>query len=193
MHCAYCGSWVEHVSYVPCASCGRPTNGSLVRAPGGGAGMTPAVIVIVVVLAGLVIVSILGILSAIAIPNLLTAMQRSRQKRTIADLRTITTAAESYAVDNNVYPRAASIDDLKPLLAPKYLSAVPVYDGWGTKLRYQCTNADCSGYEISSAGSDKTFEHAAAAEYGEQQTSAFDCDIVLVNAKFVQYPSGVQP
>jgi Tfp pilus assembly protein PilE len=154
--------------------------------------MSPAVIVVVVVLAGFVIVSILGILSAIAIPNLLTAMQRSRQKRTLADMRTITTATESYAVDNNVYPRAASIDELKPLLAPKYVRVVPVYDGWDTKLRYRCTNADCSGYEISSAGSDKTFEHAAAAEYGEQETSAFDCDVVLLNGKFVQYPSGVQ-
>ncbi len=40
----------------------------------------------------LIVVAIIGILAAIAIPNLLTAMQRSKQKRTMADMRTIATA-----------------------------------------------------------------------------------------------------
>ena len=35
----------------------------------------------------LIVVAIIGILAAIAIPNLLTAMQRSKQKRTMADMR----------------------------------------------------------------------------------------------------------
>ncbi|MDQ6799248.1 MAG: prepilin-type N-terminal cleavage/methylation domain-containing protein, partial [Acidobacteriota bacterium] len=39
----------------------------------------------------LIVVAIIGILAAIAIPNLLTAMQRSKQKRTMADMRTIAT------------------------------------------------------------------------------------------------------
>jgi len=40
----------------------------------------------------LIVVAIIGILAAIAIPNLLTAMQRARQKRSMADMRTIATA-----------------------------------------------------------------------------------------------------
>ncbi|HMC21457.1 MAG TPA: prepilin-type N-terminal cleavage/methylation domain-containing protein, partial [Thermoanaerobaculia bacterium] len=43
----------------------------------------------------LIVVAIIGILAAIAIPNLLTAMQRSKQKRTMADMRTIATAWEA--------------------------------------------------------------------------------------------------
>src|SRR5436309_760920 len=43
----------------------------------------------------LIVVAIIGILAAIAIPNLLTAMQRSKQKRTMADMRTIATASSS--------------------------------------------------------------------------------------------------
>jgi len=158
----------------------------------GGSGMNPAMIVIAVVVAGFAIVAILGIFSAIAIPNLMTALQRSKQKRTVADMRMVATAAASYATDNSAYPRAASIDQVKAVLVPKWVRAVPLYDGWGTPLRYRCTIEDCSGYEISSAGSDKTFEHDGAAEYGEQQTTNFDCDIVLMNSKFVQYPAGVQ-
>ena len=47
----------------------------------------------------LIVVAIIGILAAIAIPNLLTAMQRSKQKRTMADMRTIATAWEARATD----------------------------------------------------------------------------------------------
>jgi prepilin-type N-terminal cleavage/methylation domain-containing protein len=45
----------------------------------------------------LIVVAIIGILAAIAIPNLLTAMQRSKQKRTMADMRTIATSWEARA------------------------------------------------------------------------------------------------
>src|SRR5438132_10958237 len=45
----------------------------------------------------LIVVAIIGILAAIAIPNLLTAMQRSKQKRTMADMRTIAPAWEARA------------------------------------------------------------------------------------------------
>ena len=50
----------------------------------------------------LIVVAIIGILAAIAIPNLLTAMQRAKQKRTMADIRTIATAWEARATDVNL-------------------------------------------------------------------------------------------
>ena len=49
----------------------------------------------------LIVVAIIGILAAIAIPNLLTAMQRSRQKRSMADMRTNAQALEARATDVN--------------------------------------------------------------------------------------------
>src|SRR6185369_8263053 len=51
----------------------------------------------------LIVIAIIGILAAIAIPNLLNAVQRGKQKRTMSDMRTMATAIEAYAVDNNVY------------------------------------------------------------------------------------------
>src|SRR5881394_65381 len=54
----------------------------------------------------LIVVAIIGILAAIAIPNLLTAMQRSKQKRTMADMRTMATAWEARATDVNRYNAA---------------------------------------------------------------------------------------
>ncbi len=56
----------------------------------------------------LIVVAIIGIIAAIAIPNLLNAINRGRQKRTMADIRTIGTACEAYAVDNSSYPSIAS-------------------------------------------------------------------------------------
>jgi type II secretion system protein G len=50
----------------------------------------------------LIVIAIIGILAAIAIPNLLNAVQRGKQKRSMSDMRTMATAVEAYAVDNNV-------------------------------------------------------------------------------------------
>lgn len=52
----------------------------------------------------LIVVAIIAILAAIAIPNLLDAMVRSKVSRTRADLRTVAVALESYAADNTKYP-----------------------------------------------------------------------------------------
>ena len=54
----------------------------------------------------LIVIAIIGILAAIAIPNLLNAVQRGKQKRTMSDMRALATAIEAYAVDNNAYPAA---------------------------------------------------------------------------------------
>ncbi len=52
----------------------------------------------------LVVVAIIAILAAIAIPNLLEAQTRSKVSRTRADLRSLATGLELYLVDNNTYP-----------------------------------------------------------------------------------------
>jgi len=52
----------------------------------------------------LIVVAIIAILAAIAIPNFLEAQVRSKVSRAKADMRTIVTALEAYSVDNNQYP-----------------------------------------------------------------------------------------
>src|ERR1051326_4375037 len=88
----------------------------------------------------LIVVAIIGILAAIAIPNLLTAMQRSKQKRTMADMRSIATAWEARATDTNKYNAAGAISvpsnavstsQLSGILAPTYIKQLPAKDGWG--------------------------------------------------------------
>ena len=66
----------------------------------------------------LIVVAIIAILAAIAVPNFLEAQTRSKVARVYADLRSAAIAMESYAVDNNGYP---------PLGAPEEFA---VWNGW---------------------------------------------------------------
>jgi len=149
----------------------------------------------------LIVVAIIGILAAIAIPNLLTAMQRSKQKRTMADMRTIATAWEARATDVNRYNAAgvtfpttgAQIDDLNSFLAPTYVKTFPTKDGWGTAWGLGVdqswgATAPAQVYAIISYGKDSTSQSTAAGG----ATTNFDCDIVYSNGTFIQYPEGVQ-
>jgi prepilin-type N-terminal cleavage/methylation domain-containing protein len=52
----------------------------------------------------LIVVAIIAILAAIAVPNFLEAQVRSKVSRVKADVRSIATAVESYYVDTNDYP-----------------------------------------------------------------------------------------
>jgi len=53
----------------------------------------------------LIVVAIIAILAAIAVPNFLEAQTRSKVSRVKADLRSLATAIEAYAVDHNKVPR----------------------------------------------------------------------------------------
>ena len=160
----------------------------------------------------LIVVAIIGILAAIAIPNLLTAMQRSKQKRTMADMRTAATAWEARATDTNKYNAAAGAlsviglatndaTGLSGALVPTYIKLLPVKDGWGNKVRFRTDQAwnnaaPAQNYVVWSAakngdaagtnGFDATSSGAGGA------TTNFNADIVFTNGVFVQYPEGAQ-
>lgn len=54
----------------------------------------------------LIVVAIIAILAAIAVPNFLEAQVRSKVARARTDMRSVATALEAYAVDNNTPPWA---------------------------------------------------------------------------------------
>src|SRR5437867_5795441 len=84
----------------------------------------------------LIVVAIIGIIAAIAIPNLLNAIDRGKQKRTMADIRSIGTATEAYSVDTNIYPTAADATALKTVLETTYIKKMPMQDGWNNNIVY---------------------------------------------------------
>lgn len=57
----------------------------------------------------LIVVAIIAILAAIAVPNFLAAQTRAKVSRVTADMRSIATAFETYRLDNGAYPEYAVI------------------------------------------------------------------------------------
>jgi general secretion pathway protein G len=146
----------------------------------------------------LIVIAIIGILAAIAIPNLLNAVQRGKQKRTMSDIKALATAIEAYHVDNSTYPTAAcqsgmytdpgtALDDNSfTLLVPTYIGHVPVRDGWSNFYLYNL-NGGKTFYNIRSLG-----RNGAIDATGCGTTTDFNDDIVFINGAFVQWPEGAQ-
>ncbi len=66
----------------------------------------------------LIVVAIIAVLAAIAVPNFLEAQTRAKVSRVKADLRSVATAIEAYAVDEGQYPRDG--DDIDPFNAANF-------------------------------------------------------------------------
>lgn len=197
--CPYCGTTLNPDSRT-CPACGKTAG-----APAPAAGLPPplpraksktpwGVIIAVGCFGGIIF---LGIIAAILIPNFLDALQKAKTKRTLADLRQIGTALESYRVDNGALPAADSLPGLADALLP-YLAEFPVIDGWQRELRYQCWpqygDPGCSTYRLASAGRDGVFEHDDLSEYVQEETSRvdYDRDLVYGDGAFVQFPGPPQ-
>lgn len=57
----------------------------------------------------LIVVAIIAILAAIAVPNFLEAQTRAKSSRAAADMRAVALGMESYFVDNNKYPYTVDV------------------------------------------------------------------------------------
>jgi len=77
----------------------------------------------------LIVVAIIAILAAIAVPNFLEAQVRSKVSRCKSDLRSLATALEAYRTDNNNYPwgDTTTVYGLAFLTSPiAYITSLPV-------------------------------------------------------------------
>lgn len=102
----------------------------------------------------LIVVAIIGIIAAIAIPNLLDAIERAHQKRSIADINSVAGAIQSFATDMKGYPLFAQGDPFTNfggatgngwvsggtvpgnVFIPDYIQAIPSSDGWSNPYQY---------------------------------------------------------
>lgn len=65
----------------------------------------------------LIVVAIIGILAAIAVPNFLNAQLRAKVARVYSDIKAQATALDMYKMDSNVYPM--SFNGQSPYLFPR--------------------------------------------------------------------------
>ena len=142
----------------------------------------------------LVVVAIIGVLAAIAIANYLNAVARARQKRTMADMRTIATAWEtrhsekgSYSTAGFTFPTGpVTFTQLEAALTPNYARDIPQVDGWEQPFEFAFEEGV---YAIRSSGRDGIFE---GTDYVEAEFESPDCDIVYSNGRFVSSPASIQ-
>lgn len=144
----------------------------------------------------LMVVAIIGILAAVAVPNLLNAMQRSRQRRTMADIRQIAMSWENFQTENDGYTAAGYSILTVPLtgaevrneLEPTYLRVVPIEDGWRRPYLFSVDARGPAGrrYQIVSLARD-----GAPQQDVSGPTTSFDDDIVYENGSFIAYPSNI--
>ena len=100
----------------------------------------------------LIVVAIIGIIAAIAIPNLLDAIERSRQKRSTSECKSLAGAMQAFSTDYGGYPAAAHSGPMvnatwaawadaakSPAFVPDYIQAIPGSDGW--KIPYTFNSA----------------------------------------------------
>lgn len=148
----------------------------------------------------LVVGGVIAIITAIAIVGYTNALNRAKQKRTVADIRTVAQAWEarasdtqSYAVAGYSFPASGMItaDALTNALRPTYLRDVPTSDGWLRPLQFAVEpgTAGAPGtYAIRSAGRDGRYDGSYVAGI----TTDPDCDIVFSGGQFVVYPDVAQ-
>src|SRR5690606_24559960 len=102
----------------------------------------------------LIVVAIIGIIAAMLIPNLIDALQKAKQKRTVADIRNTGTAFLSWVTDQASAAAAgggatqwsgASLETrdwdwmnatLHPTMTFFYMQNVPQLDGWKHSLEF---------------------------------------------------------
>ncbi len=156
----------------------------------------------------LIVVAIIGIIAALLIPNFLDALQKAKQKRTVADMRNAGTAMFSWLTDQvGAAAAGATATDVdlsvanygspmtggaavSTLLVPQYLQAVPEKDGWKNSYSYYMNTANVLArtvLAVRSTGRDNKTSADAYTVAGFDPTD-YDQDIVWADGFFVRWP-----
>ncbi len=161
----------------------------------------------------LVTVTIIGIIAAILIPNLLTALQKAKQKRTVAEVRNVGTAWMSWLTDQvgAAAAGAAKTYDASSFGDPSYLEVfgylhpydtffymqeVPQLDGWKYPFAFGKANSliASSVLIVCSGGADGAMDGddcTKSYDLAPFVATDFDQDIVWADGYFVRWPSTI--
>jgi general secretion pathway protein G len=153
----------------------------------------------------LIVVAVIGIIAAMLIPNLLDAMQKVKQKRTMADMKIVGTAMFSWltdqagaaaagsgatVVDLTTYGPQLQHPNLTTVLCTQYIQALPRLDGWRTPYHYylRVDNPHANHVmAIRSLGRDR-IPDGDVYEVSAFDPTDYDRDIVWADGFMVQYP-----
>ena len=146
----------------------------------------------------LIVIAIIGIIAAIAIPSLLNALDRARQATTVANVVQMGQGCDRYIQDHPKIgaPQAGDVLELQDIFEETEINLNPsmARDGWGYDLNYAF---DASGlgrlFTVQSYGADGAEGPEVEPDTnGEYIVKAFDEDIVYSSGRLVQHPEGAQ-
>lgn len=210
-YCMHCGHELpEGAAY--CPLCDHPTPATLASRAAAKT-KTPKVVWVLVGAGCMVFAfAFLGVISAILIPNFLDALHKAKQKRTVADLRSLDGALVSYWVDHEALPEGDTFDVVVEALMPDYMSDPPRLDGWKRPYRYECWAeaveteevteiersppfSSCTSFRLASPGRDGVYEHETLTEYEIEAFTPtdYDRDLVFGLEGVIQYPGSGRP
>jgi general secretion pathway protein G len=139
----------------------------------------------------LIVVAIIGIIASIAIPNLMIAMQKGKQKATMSDMKSIGNAIEIYITDYVFAPMVAAgpVTNLQQSwFQPFYIKILPIRDSWGTIFQYVGGDAvNLDQYTIESYGRDHT-DSGPDTQYELLSLADFNNDLMYSNGHFTVGP-----
>ncbi len=94
----------------------------------------------------LIVVAIIAILAAIAVPNFLEAQTRAKVSSVKADMRSLAVAVESYYIDNNSYPEGTDNPQKYPQRIGDFLGDLaPGYYSFRTRAGYRSVGTAFAG------------------------------------------------
>jgi prepilin-type N-terminal cleavage/methylation domain-containing protein len=160
----------------------------------------------------LIVVAIIGIIAAILIPNLIDALQKAKQKRTMADARNTGTAFLSWVTDQasasaagattfaaSRYSISLGYTGMISLLHPSttffYMQEVPQNDGWRHPFGYYWGGDPLASQVIAIASAGRNGKKGVvptltSLTVGPFTPTNYDQDIVWADGFFVRWPSG---
>jgi general secretion pathway protein G len=141
----------------------------------------------------LIVVSLIGIIAALAIPNLMIAIQKGKQKTTMADMKLVGIAIEAYIIDLSFAPNIDNnVSNLNvSWFVPFYMKKIPFRDGWGNLFAYaHGSGQDGASYSLGSSGrhGTGTVVWTQNGDYDVTSLNDFDNDIIFSNGIFTYGP-----
>ena len=165
----------------------------------------------------LIVVAIIGILSAIVIPNTVVAIQKAKQKKTMEQIVHLATACADYVTSVGYAPDSGNQSgalqagsNFLSSISPMFLKVCPINDQWGNPFRVYTGTAVGSVYSIPAEdiaaddflivslgrdgedGGDESFTYntanPAAGMYQINSVADFDNDLININGSWLHAP-----
>jgi prepilin-type N-terminal cleavage/methylation domain-containing protein len=153
----------------------------------------------------LIVIAIIGIIAALLVPNFIDALQKAKQKRTVADERDWGVAAMSWLTDQvgaaaagasvtlTDWTGTSSQANITTALTPRYIQIVPQRDGWKNDFYYRLDTSNPLADRVAlvfSGGRDGTAIPDTVTA-GNFDPTNYDEDIIWADGYFIRWPEKI--